>query len=790
MRFGRGTVLVVSAVSAGVGVLAAAWWRGHPDDPATTVARHFERAGIARPDVVLVTLDTTRVDHLGAYGSARARTPHLDALARRGVVFEHAATPAPLTQPAHASLLTGTYPPYHGLRVNGGVALAQAHFTLAEALHARGYATGAFLGAFVLDGRWGLGQGFDVYDDRFPLDRYEHVDLGGVQRRGDEVMDLALRWMEQRGDGPLFAWIHLYDAHTPYEPPEPFLSEYGAAGPAGLYAGEVAFVDSQIGRLSSWLRAAGREERTIVVVAGDHGEALGSHGEGTHGFFVYDYAVHVPLIVAAPLRALRGVRVREQVSLVDVMPTVLALVGAAPAPAVQGRSLLPAMFRSHDGGTSYAYAEAMTANLQFGWSPLLTLRTPRYKLIKAPRPELYDLAADPGETTNVIARHTTIADDMMARLDRLAARSAEGAPRTEAADLDKDTLAGLAALGYVGGLGPAPAAGTPSLADPKDKLAVFAAVQEAGEKVVRDDHASAARLLESALAQEPEMPQARLLLATAYSEMGRPEEARAEFDRVLRHDGRNVPALVGLANLLQGQGRTDDVMALARQTLALDDRNTQALTLLGEAHVERGAPREALPWFERALAVQPKLTQNRLNVAACLVDLRRYADAEAALQDILRESPRFPLARFNLGLLYEEQGRTEEARAAYTAEVRDHPRGFKARFNLGNLLLRAGDLEGAEEQMRAVVEVAPDRAEGHLFLARVLLRRGALAEVEAHAAAGLARARTPEHRTFGWLLMADVYSRRGQRDEVAKALRKAGRPPTAAPGGSHANPSD
>jgi arylsulfatase A-like enzyme/tetratricopeptide (TPR) repeat protein len=790
MRFGRGAVLLVTAVSAGVGVLAAAWWRGHPEDPAVTVARHFERAGITRPDVVLVTLDTTRADHLGAYGSTRARTPHLDALARRGVLFEQAATPAPLTQPAHASLLTGTYPPYHGLRVNGGVALAQAHFTLAEALHARGYATGAFLGAFVLDGRWGLGQGFDVYDDRFPLDRYEHVDLAGVQRRGDEVVDLALRWMEAQGNAPLFSWIHLYDPHTPYDPPEPFLSEYRAGGAAGLYAGEVAFVDSQIGRLASWLRASGREERTIVVVAGDHGEGLGSHGEGTHGFFVYDYAVHVPLIVAAPLRALRGVRVTEQVSLVDVVPTVLALAGAAPAPHAQGRSLLPAMFRSGDRGTSYAYAEAMTASLQFGWSPLLTLRTPRYKLIKAPRPELYDLAADPGETTNVIARHTAVADDMMARLDRLAARTAEGAPRTESADLDKDTLAGLAALGYVGGLGPPPGAAR-SLADPKDKLAVFTAVQEAGERIVRDDHAPAARLLESALAQEPDMPQARLLLATAYSGTGRKHEARAEFDRVLRQDPRSVPALVGMANLLQEEGRTGDVIALARQTLALDDRNTQALTLLGEAHVERGAPREALPWFERAVAVQPKLTQNRLNVAACLIDLQRYADAETALLDILRESPRFPLARFNLGLLYEEQGRAEEALAAYTAEVRDHPRGFKARFNLGNLLLRGGDLEGAEVQMRAVIEVAPERAEGHLFLARLLLRRGALAEVETHATAGLARAKTAEHRTLGWLLMADVYSRRGQRDELAQALRKAGRRPAATlPGGSHANPSD
>ena len=757
-----------------VAALGVVWLMRPPTDPREAARRLWKAQGVEKPNVVLVTLDTTRADRLGCYGYPDAETPHIDALAREGVLFTQASSTSPLTLPAHSSIMTGMYPTHHGVRVNGNTALGSAHATIAEALSEKGYATGAFVAAFVLDGRWGLAQGFQAYDDGFDLRKYKHLDLGTVQRPGNEVVDAALAWLETHREGPFFAWVHLYDPHTPYEPPEPFRDTHGRRGLRGLYDGEIAFADRQVGRVVSWLRAAGIDRRTVFVVVGDHGEGLGSHGEGTHGYYVYDYALRVPFLVAAPFPALRGIRVDSQVSVVDVFPTVLALTGIEAAE-VHGRSLLPVMFAPGNGAEVEAYGESMTPNLQFGWSSLHSLRSTRYKLIKAPRPELYDLSADPGETTNVYARHPAVAERLTRRLDRLMAETSRGAPEPEAANLDKETLESLAALGYVGApVAPRSAGASGPLADPKDKLAVFSAVQQAGELILEDRHEDAAAALEAALREDPEMPQARLMLGTSYAELGRTGDAKAQFDVVLKDDPQSVQALVGLANLLMKEGRTEDVVALAKRTLSLDERNVQAYALLGEVYAGRGEPAEALPFLEKAVEIQPKLTQNRLNLAGCLIEGRQYDRAEAMLEDIVREQPRFPLAQFNLGLVHEERGRLEEARAAYAAEVAAYPGHFKARFNLGRVLFRLGDRGEALEQMREVIRIAPNQPEGYLFLARGLLGESApLDEVQALAEKGLSLARAADLKVLGWLLLADVFNRRQQPEKMNEALRKA-----------------
>jgi len=768
-------VVVVVGLAALVALLAVLAHR--PDtDLRHTVRRLWAQRRVEKPNVVLITLDTTRADRLGCYGYADARTPNLDALARGGVLFAQAATTVPLTQPAHSSIMTGLYPTYHGVRANGGTALSQGHPTLAEALAQEGYQTGAFIGAFVLDGRWGLNQGFQVYDDRFDLEKYKHLDLGGVQKPADQVMNAALAWLESRDQRPFFAWVHLYDAHTPYQPPEPFFSEFVSRGPAALYDGEIAFADQQVGRLVSWLQKAGQDRNTVVVVLGDHGEALGSHGEGTHGYFVYDYALHVPFIVVAPFDELRGVRVDSQVSAVDVFPTILALCGIDVASKVHGRSLLPLMFNPRTHAKAYAYGESMTPNLQFGWSPLRCLRSARYKLIQAPRPELYDLAADPGEQTNVFDQQPALAREMAGELDRLIADTSRDAPAPEAADLDKETVERLAALGYVGApASPRQAAASQQpLSDPKDKLGVYAAVLRAGELIVEDEHAAAAETLESALRAEPRMPQALLMLGACYSELGRKKEAKAQFDRVLKDDPQSVQGLIGLANILLEEGQSDDVVTLCKRTLSLDDRNTQAYALLGDVYIGQHEPSQALPFLEKAVAIQPKLTRNRLNLAACLIELKQFARAEATLAEIVRESPRFPGAQFNLGVLYEEQSRPQQARTAYAAELTNQPAHFKARFNLGKVLSRLGDWAGSIEQMREVIRIAPRRPEGYLFLARSLLHESApLDEVQALAEKGLGLAQAPDVKAFGWFLMADIFGRRRQPDKVNEALRQA-----------------
>ena len=508
---------------------------------------------------------------------------------------------------------------------------------------------------------------------------------------------------------------------------------------------------------------------------GDHGEALGSHGEASHGYFVYDYALHVPFLVATPFERLRGVRVDAQVSSVDLLPTLFELLGIDVPPRAHGRSLLPVMLDPLRDSVAYAYGESMTPNLQFGWSSLHTLRSTRYKLIKAPRPELYDVAADPGEETNVIARHPDVTEQMMQRLDRLMAETGKEAPEPEAADLDKETTERLAALGYVGGPVASRSRDTSQpLADPKDKLLVFAAVQQAGELILDEKYREAAEMLESALREEPKMPQALLMLGGAFSEMGRTKEAHEQYDRVLKDDPQSVQALVGTASLLMREGRTEDVVTLCKRTLSLDDRNTLAHALLGEVYAGRHQPDQALPHFEKAVEIQPKLTQNRLNLAGALIEVGQYDKAESLLKQIVEEHPRFPLAQFNLGLLYEERGQAREARAAYEAELSAYPRHFKARFNLGKILYGLGDRRGSLEQMREVIRIAPARAEGYLFLARGLLQEpAAIDEVQGLVEKGLSLAETPDLKALGWLLMADVFNRRHQPDQMNDALRKA-----------------
>jgi len=769
------TVIIVFAAAAALCVLF--WFVLRPGKaPSQKVLGMWKDLGVEKPNVILVTLDTTRADHLACYGYSGVKTPALDALAGRGVLFEQCASSSPLTLPSHSTIMTGMYPTYHGVRLNGNTALSDEQTTIAEMLAGRGYQCGAFIGAFVLDGRWGLKQGFQHYDDSFDLKKYKHLDLGGVQRPGNEITDAALAWLEGRKDKPFFAWVHYYDPHTPYEPPEPFFSEYNT-GIAGRYDGEIAFMDSQIGRLESWLEAKGLIKNTIVVLIGDHGEGLGSHGEGTHGYFIYDYAVHVPFLVVTPLKGLSGVRVSSQVRAADVFPTVMELVGAAMTADVNGRSLVPVMFNPKEPDLGPAYSESMAPNLQFGWAPLRALRTARFKFIDAPRPELYDLAKDRAEESDVQDRYPDQALAMKKELDRLVLETGRGAPVPQTANLDKETVEKLAALGYIG----APVApkrtgekGTSAPADPKDKLVIFESIQRAGEMIMQDKYAQAAELLEKSLKEEPNIPQALLLLATSYVELGKREEAKVRLDLILKDNPESVQALISLANILLAEQKNEDVIALCRRAISLDDRNNQAHTLIGEVYMGEEKYSAALPYLEKAVEIQPKLSRSRLTMAACLVGAKQYDRAEVALRQVIRESSKFPLAHYNLGLLYEEQGRLEEARAAYAEEVANFPKEFKARFNLAKILLKLGDMAGYMENMREVVKIAPRQAEGYLFLARgLLLEQAPLDEIQALLEKGLALAQTADLKALGYFLLADIYNRKNQPDMMRDALQKA-----------------
>ena len=420
----RELIAVLAAAALLAAVLAGLLWRSpsslDPEsgtEPAETPSIEAEslRAG---PNLVLVTLDTLRADRLGSYGYEAAETPHLDRLAAEGVRFEQVLSPVPATLPAHASILTGQNPYRHKVRDNGTFQLQEDALTLAEILDDAGYATAGFIAAFVLDAQFGIAQGFGEYTDFGDQEVAETPSpFPNVERKGGEVVEEAVEWLHER-TGPFFAWVHLYDPHDPYAPPEPYRSRYLQRP----YDGEIAYTDEVVGRLLAGLEAAGHDRDTLVVIVADHGEGLGDHGESMHGFFVYDTTVLVPLILWAKDALPAGLVVEGQARLIDLLPTVLALIDVPdPAPTSRDGVDLRALIADPDAPGHAAYSEAFLPLLLFGWSELRALRADGYKYIAAPRPELYDLRADPGETENLLTAEPRLAATMRANLEELVA---------------------------------------------------------------------------------------------------------------------------------------------------------------------------------------------------------------------------------------------------------------------------------------------------------------------------------------------------------------------------------
>jgi arylsulfatase A-like enzyme/Tfp pilus assembly protein PilF len=736
------------------------------------------RATTAPLNLVIVTLDTTRADRMGAYGYKDVETPAFDRVAREGVLFENAVSAAPLTLPVHSSMFTGKFPPEHGVRDNGGFFLGPDQLTLAEVLKTRGYRTGAFVGAYVLDSKWGLNQGFDTYYDKFDLSESRTVSLGSIQRPGNEVVDQVLPWVEQAKGQPFFAWVHLYDAHSPYRPPEPFATKYQGHP----YNGEIAFADSQVGRLLAKLEALGVYDQTVVMILGDHGESLGDHGEQSHGFFVYNSTTHVPFAIRAPLPSAKGRRVADPVRSVDVMPTALDLLGIAPPAGISGASLAPLMTGKVRELGLDAYSEAMYPLHHYGWSDLHALRAGRYKIIDAPRPELYDMDRDPTEATNVYGERRQLGDTMIAQLRALEGTFSKTQAALPAADVDPEARQRLAALGYVGSFVATAADSRAGRADPKDKIDVFNKLGKATELTKETDDEGRPpfdkvfALLDDIVRQDPEVIDAWFMLGTQHMAHDDLELAVKYFQRTLQLKPDYDLAVFNLAQAYRRMGNDDAALAGFEHYLTLDPKDPFVHYQIGEIWLDRGDTAKAEALFRKALEIDPQVAAAKNALGVLALQRGDAATAQRLINEAIATKPTLRLAHFNLALLAEQRGDLRTAEREYYEELKAHPESFKAAFNMSWLYQRVGDREGQIQALKQSIVSNPYFPEGHIFLAKAYLDSGSnLDEAVRLARKGLELGPASPMAPLAHYVLADVYSRQGRAADSAReaALGKA-----------------
>ena len=572
----------------------------------------------AAENVLLISVDTLRADRLSCYGYKLNKTPEIDRWAAEGVRFERAYSEYPLTLPAHSTLLTGTYPFRHGVRENVGFSLGDDQLTLAEVLKAQGYTTAGFVGSYVLASDFGIGQGFDTYDEKLGQAREKVVSATSLRRPAERVTESFLAWLDAHRSVRFFAFVHFYDPHAPC--------------PKG-YDAEVSRVDRSIGRIDAYLRKWNLIDKTHIVLVSDHGESLGEHGESGHGFFLYDATLHIPLIVR-PASALASVRrqVAQAVSLVDVTPTVLQLAGIAVPAAVQGRSLVRMMMGKETGDIGI-YSETYVPQLQFGWSPLRCYRLGQYKLIDAPRPEFYDLSADPAEKVNLFPKAQALAGQYSEQLAEFAAKHRAPGSTPPASGPVLEASEKLAALGYIRLRNSRIIDDFGKGVDPKDRVDVFEnyhrILNEIASRSISSDIFDRIQAIRE---RAPEVHGLLFLEAKAYEALGRLQDAYAKYSHGLDGEPQNNIARANMASLLVRLGRIGEAEEQYKKVLANDPADYRSRNNLAGIYGMKGDLDAALGELKKAVATRPSYAAGWHNLGRLHILMRNWTEAESALR--------------------------------------------------------------------------------------------------------------------------------------------------------------
>lgn len=676
-------------------------------------ARSFAATHADKSSVILISVDTLRADHLSLYGYHGLSTPAIDALAKHGSVLTQATTQVPLTLPSHVSLFTSTYPFWNGVEDNGQVLTTKLP-TLATVLKARGYATGAFIGGFALDKRFGMNRGFDVYNSPFNVSQQESVAATDLKRPAEEVIHTAETWLDGEGHRPFFLFLHLYDLHTPYQPHTQVQSAPTISG----YDQELAYVNSRLQEFFSFLRAKGIFDKALIIFLSDHGESLGEHGESTHGYFIYQSTLHVPVIFHWPMdepgpvgRPPLPARIDEPASLIDVAPTIFHFLGISPPLGFQGSSLFRTA--SADSSETGVYSESLYAHDHYGCNPIFSLRSGRYKYIEAPKAELYDLDADPGETKNLYATQRTVARSLHQKLQALLTLSPDDSlPARDA--LSPEAAEQLRALGYMPSNGSA-ASHVNSGIDPKDRIVSYEETHRAISLAYAGDFKEAVTLLKRVVASTPDLPESRNILGIFQQKLGLNQEAAASFREVLQRDPSNALAHYNLAvsyfNLGQMQNAIREIEALralaSTSGRALEQLLIPAEELLGTIFLQEKDLRRAQVQFQHLLSVDP-------NDFTALYNLGWIAGLDGEVEDgitylsrAIQEQPDNADAHSALGTLYLRQGDLSKAETAFSTAVRLASHSAMAHFNLGITLAKERRAQEAAAEFRQALQIDP-----------------------------------------------------------------------------------
>ena len=702
----RGGVAILLVIAA-----AAAFFLLRPKAPAVTRGD--------RLNVLLVTLDTTRADHLGCYGGTGVKTPNLDALAANGVRFANAYAPVPLTLPSHASIMTGLNPVATGVHNNGTYELSEDRTTLAEALKAGGYKTAAFVASFSVDSRFGIAQGFDQYDDNFQ--EGSPFKAANAERKAEQVYNLFSDWMDGTETEPFFCWVHFFDPHIPYNPPSPYREEFSDRP----YDGEIAYMDYVFGRIMAKLRDRRLLGRTVIVVAGDHGEGLGAKGEWGHGVFLYDETLRVPLIFSAAGHLPPGAVVAPRVRLIDLMPTVLDLVNRPSPEGTQGVSLLPYVQKKKRADLD-AYIETYYPRENFGWAPFTGLISKSWKYIRAPKEELYDLGRDPGEEDNRFAGEAQIARELRDGLDRTVKDSLVPGAASGRRTLTSEEESRLRSLGYVG-FTDKPAEGTGTGAgglepDPKDKREELKMVQDAEKAELDGDFAAAAALDEKMLALRPFSASSYINLALVQARMKNMEATVATLKLGLERIPGNEMLLFRLGYTYLVEGRTQEAFEIMSEALKRNPKSIDALTAVAVILDNTGRKREASAYFEQGLAAEPENKFLRTAYAANLASSGRLEDAIVVLEKLVKDYPKEIGFIRQLGIAYGMNRNFDKSIACFQQILAGGPNP-DALYNLALAYREKGDVAAAIRCLEQYLQAPQGEPEEKIAGARGELER-------------------------------------------------------------------